>query len=317
MDAELKGYIFEIQKLSTEDGPGIRTTVFFKECPLRCVWCHNPESVQRKMSIQWYERKCIGCQICVKVCPHGALHMNSHGLHIDRDKCEGCGVCADECPSTALKKFGEWYTVDALFKEINKDKVYYEKSGGGVTFSGGEPTLQMEFLIAIAKKCKKMGIHTAVETCGLGTKKNYEKLIPWIDLLLLDIKEIDSGKHKQFVGHPNENILENAIWFADLFSQEGKEIWIRTPLIPRYTATDENVKGIGEFIVKNLHNNIARWDLLAFNNLAKSKYERMDHEWDLAEDPLLSKEMMEHFHNVAISTGVNNVQWSGMTQNGT
>lgn len=308
------GLVFEIQKMSTEDGPGIRTTVFFKQCPLKCAWCHNPESIPKKPQLQWLKHKCIGCKSCVETCKQKALKLDKKGLHIDREKCISCGDCVEECPSTALTMLGKEWSLKELYKEVEKDKVYYTKSNGGVTVSGGEPTLQADFVLKLLKKCKENGISTALDTCGIANKSTYEKLLPYVDLVLLDIKEINSEKHKQWTGVPNEKILENAIWFAEILKEEKKEIWIRTPIIPNYTATDENIKGIGEFIVNKLNNFPARWDLLAFNNLCTSKYERLDLDWPLKNENLMKKEQMEHFWDIAKQTGVKNPQWSGLTK---
>ena len=309
-----QGLIFEIQKMSTEDGPGIRTTVFFKQCPLKCIWCHNPESILKKMQLQWIGHKCIGCKTCIETCKQGALKLDKKGMHINRDKCTSCGDCVEECPSTALSMFGKLWQLDALFYEIEKDKIYYTKSGGGITVSGGEPTLQSEFIENFLKKCKANGISTALDTCGYTNRTVYEKVLPYVDLILLDIKEINSEKHEKFTGVPNERILENAIWMAQYVEENGKKMWIRTPMIPNYTATDENIKGIGEFIVEKLNNVPARWDLLAFNNLCSSKYERLDLIWPLKDEALMTKEEMEHFYEIAKTSGAKNPQWSGMTK---
>jgi pyruvate formate lyase activating enzyme len=309
-----RGLIFEIQKMSTEDGPGIRTTVFFKQCPIKCVWCHNPESISKVPHIQWFKNKCIGCKTCIKVCPQRALSFDENGIIIDRNKCDICGICVEECPSTALNMIGKEWNLDDLFHEIEKDKVYYKKSEGGITVSGGEPTLQPKFLIKFLKKCKENGISTALDTCGYASKDTYEKILPYVDLVLLDIKEIDSEKHKKFTGVPNERILENAIMILNYLEKSNKKMWIRTPIIPKYTATKENIKGIGEFIVNQLRNKVERWDLLAFNNLCRSKYERLDIEWILKDEPSLTDEEMEKFYDVARKTGVKNVHWSGMTK---
>jgi len=308
------GYIFEIQKMSTEDGPGIRTTVFFKLCLLRCLWCHNPESIFKEPSIQWFKVKCIGCKTCIKVCPEHALKLDKNGLHINRSKCSCCGICTDECPATALRKLGAYRSLEDIFHEVEKDKVYYEKSNGGITVSGGEPTLQADFLLNFLKRCKDAGFHTALDTCGYASQEILEMLLPYVDLVLYDLKEIDSEKHREFTGVPNEKILENAIWLMEKLEKTGGEMWIRTPLIPGFTATEENVRGIGEFIVEKLGNKVERWDLLSFNNLAKAKYERMDWDWICKDTELLTKAQMDHFLEIAKSTGVENVQWSGLTK---
>jgi len=314
MDQSKFANIFEIQKMSTEDGPGIRTTVFFKQCPLKCIWCHNPESILKKQQLEWFEHKCIGCNTCIKMCELGALKFEEDGLHIDRELCTSCGKCSDECPSTALHMFGKIWTLDDLYHEVQKDKVYYEQSKGGITVSGGEPTIQSEFVLKFLKQCKENGISTALDTCGYASKNIYERILPYVDLVLLDIKEIDSKKHEEFTGVSNDLILENAIYISKFMKENNKQLWIRTPLIPNFTATRENLEGIGQFIVEKLHNYPERWDLLAFNNLCVSKYERLDLVWSLKETPLMSKEEVETLYNIALKTGVKEVRWSGLTK---
>ncbi len=311
---DTEGLIFQIQKLSTEDGPGIRTTVFFKQCPLECIWCHNPESILKTPQLEWFKHKCIGCKTCIETCQLKLLSFDKNGIHIDREKCNSCGDCSEECPSTALNMLGKLWKLEDLFYEVEKDKVYYTKSNGGITVSGGEPTQQPDFVADFLKKCKENGISTALDTCGYASKQVYERLLPHVDLLLLDIKHIDSDKHKEYTGVPNRTILDNAIWISKYLQENGKKMWIRTPLIPQYTATDENIKGIGEFIVNKLNNFPERWDLLSFNNLCTSKYERLDMEWALKEEQLMTKEDMEHFFEIAKSAGVKNPHWSGMTK---
>jgi pyruvate formate lyase activating enzyme len=306
--------IFQIQKFSTEDGPGIRTTVFFKQCPLNCIWCHNPESILKKPQLEWFKHKCIGCSTCIESCKQNALSFDNNGLIIDREKCNECRVCVEECPSTALNMLGKLWNLEDLFYEIEKDKVYYTKSQGGVTVSGGEPTQQPDFVKDFLRKCKENGISTALDTCGYSSKKVYEQILPFTDLVLLDIKHIDSDKHKDYTGVSNEIILENAIWISNNLKKNSKKMWIRTPIIPKYTALDENIKGIGEFIVNKLNNFPERWDILSFNNLCASKYERLDMEWLMKDEPLMKEEEMEHFFKIAEATGVKNPHWSGLTK---
>ncbi|MHA2179987.1 MAG: glycyl-radical enzyme activating protein [Promethearchaeota archaeon] len=310
-----RGFIFNIQRFSTEDGPGIRTTVFFKQCPLRCIWCHNPESILKDRQLEWFKHKCIGCDTCIDICKNNALLFNENGLKIDRDLCISCGECSDECPSTALHMWGEYWNLNDLFKEIQKDKVYYTQSKGGVTVSGGEPTIQSDFILKFLKMCKEDGINTALDTCGYAQEHVYRKLLPYADLVLFDIKEIDLVKHKQFTSTPNDIILQNAICLADYIQNNNKQFWVRTPIIPNYTATEGNIRAIGEFIVNEMGNTPERWDLLAFNNLCSAKYERLNLEWSLKDEQLMSKAQMEYYVEIALSTGVKNPKWSGLVKN--
>lgn len=308
------GLLFNIQRMSIEDGPGIRTTVFMKHCNLKCVWCHNPESILKSHQLEWFKHKCIGCNTCIDQCNKGCLSFDENGLVIDRYGCDLCGECVEECPSTALKMIGEWWTVEDLFNEVNKDKIYYNESNGGITVSGGEPTLQAGFILSFLKKCKKNGISTALDTCGYNKRDIYMDLLPYIDLVLFDIKVIDDNKHKKFTGVSNRKILENAIWISKYLTKEDKKMWIRTPIIPNYTSTEKNVKKIGEYIVKNLKNIPERWDLLAFNNLCISKYERLGLDWGLKDEALLTQDEIENLYEIALKTGVRNVHWSGLTR---
>jgi pyruvate formate lyase activating enzyme len=309
-----QGFIFNIQRMSTEDGPGIRTTVFFKQCPLKCIWCHNPESLLKEKQLEWFKHKCIGCNTCIDICEYKALSFNQNRLEIDRNLCISCAECSDECPSTALHMWGEYWNINDLFYEIQKDKVYYTQSKGGITVSGGEPTIQSDFILKFLKMCKDNEIHSALDTCGYAQEHIYRKILPYVDLVLFDIKEINLGKHKQSTSIPNDLILRNAIWIADYIKNNNKQMWVRTPIIPNYTATEENIRGIGEFIVNKLDNIPERWDLLAFNNLCTAKYERLNLEWPLKDEPLILKTQMEYFLEIAKSTGVTNPKWSGLVK---
>jgi pyruvate formate lyase activating enzyme len=299
------GRLLEIQRLSTEDGPGIRTTVFLKGCYLSCQWCHNPESISYKPQLQWLKSNCIGCQSCVSVCPNQALSFIEDEIIIDKNSCKADGICTEECPSGALELMGKDVLVDEVVKEVLKDKSFFEKSGGGVTLSGGEPTMQHDFVLAFFKKIKENGIHTALDTCGLGMRASYEKILPYTDLILYDIKEIDPEKHKQFTGNSNEKVLENLKFISEWMNNNHipKELWIRTPIIPDATDTEENLQGIGKFIYENeLHP--SRWELCAFNNLCSDKYLRLGSPWLFEKYDLIAAERMEHFLKIAKNSGV-------------
>jgi len=314
----MKATILEIQRMSTEDGPGIRTTVFFKGCSLKCTWCHNPESISARPQIHWIGNRCIGCKTCLEVCPEGALSFARDGHTIDRSKCTGCGICAEECPSTALELLGQPWHLEDLYSEVVKDQTYFEKSGGGVTLGGGEPTLQFDFCTSFLKLLKENDIHTAVDTCGMCSQQALGNILPYADLLLYDIKEISSQKHLQFTGSDNHRILENLMVIRECMQSEGypKELWVRTPVIPGATASAENIRGIGQFMADNLDGSVSRWELCAFNNLCRDKYLRLDLDWEFKESELLSQLFMEKMAAVARNSGINPdiVFWSGSTR---
>lgn len=296
-----EGTILHLQRLSTEDGPGIRTTVFFKGCPLACTWCHNPESIPRHMQTQWHALRCLGCGTCLATCPEGCLTLTDEGLQIDRAKCRFCGECAEACPAGALEALGRTVTVEELVAELVKDQAYYEKSGGGVTLSGGEPSFQPDFAEALLRALKEAGIATALDTCGLASPKVLDRLLPHTDLVLFDLKLIANDLHRQFTGQPNEVILENLRYVRDKIHGKGIGLWIRTPLIPGATDTDENLRGIAQFLSDELDGLVSRWELCAFNNLCQDQYTRLGLEWPYASTPLMTAEELDRCEQVARS----------------
>jgi len=295
------GQILHLQRLSTEDGPGIRTTVFFKGCPLRCRWCHNPESMSLHMQTQWYAIRCLGCRTCVQACPNGCLVLADEGLLINRENCQLCGACAEACPSGAMESIGVSFSADELIPELLKDRAYYEKSGGGVTLSGGEPTFQPEFAGALLRGLKSRGIQTALDTCGLTSARTLENLLPYTDLILFDLKIMDSKQHQEMTGQSNTRILENILFIRDYLAQHEtpKDLWIRTPLIPGATDFDQNLQAIGSFLSAHLDGMFSRWELCAFNNLCRDQYARLGFDWEYAQTPLMTPEHLSHCEQVA------------------
>ena len=260
----MKGKIFEIKRFAVHDGDGIRTTVFFKGCPLKCVWCHNPEGISPQAELAYFSHKCIGCGECVSVCPTGAHTLEKGAHHFDRARCIACGRCADGCLGNALTLYGKEYTVDEVLPLLLKDKEFYQNSGGGVTLSGGECLLQADFCAELLKGLKSHGVHTAVDTCGQVTKVALEKVLPYTDVFLYDVKAFDSGAHKRCTGQGNERILENLVWL----SERGAAIEIRIPLVPDFNENE--MEGIGGFLSRL--NGITKVRLLPYHNFAGSKY---------------------------------------------
>ncbi len=306
-DVTNTGRILHLQRLSTEDGPGIRTTVFFKGCPLTCAWCHNPESIPAQPQVQWLDSRCIGCGSCLGTCPRGCLSRDTAGaIIIDRFCCTGCGMCASACPANALELLGQTITLEALVTEVLKDRAYFEASGGGVTLSGGEPTLQPAFAIAFLQQLRAAGVPAALDTCGLTSQTTLEALLPIVDLVLYDLKEIDADKHRAFTGQPNDRILENVRFVGRLIAEHrsSARLWIRTPLIPGVTATPENLVGLGAFIAKYLDGVVERWELCAFNNLCRDKYRRLGMTWAFSATPLMTTEELAQAAQWARDSGV-------------
>ncbi|MBQ7293549.1 MAG: glycyl-radical enzyme activating protein [Clostridia bacterium] len=266
------GLITDIQRFSLNDGPGIRTTVFFKGCNMRCEWCHNPETICHQKEIMFYANKCIGCGKCFEICPAG-VHKAVDGIHvIDREKCTLCGKCVENCYAEALVFSAKEMTSDEIMGEILQDKVYYTESNGGVTLSGGEVTCQKDFALELVEKCKENGIKTAVETNLLMPLESTKDLLSSLDLIMFDIKIFDNGKHKEHTGVPNTQILENAKKLDEL----GVPFIVRTPLIPGVTDDEENLVSIAKFL--SPFKNILYYELLNFNPLGSSKYKSLDGE---------------------------------------
>ena len=282
----MKGKIFDIQKFCINDGPGIRTTVFLKGCPLKCAWCHNPESQSGNPQLAYDAGKCLGCGRCAAVCPHGC-HSFSNGVHsFNRSKCAGCGKCIDtSCP--ALSFYGSVADSDEIIVDVLKDKVFYETSGGGITISGGEPLAQSDFCVDLLKKAKEQGLHTCIETSGFASAETIEKTLPFVDIYLFDCKETDPENHKKYIGQDNAVILKN----LRMISQSGGKIILRCPIIPGVNDRAEHFSGIAK-LAEEL-DGVSEIQIEPYHNLGKGKYSALGMEYSLESEPVPDSDTAE------------------------
>ncbi len=279
--------VLNVQRFTLHDGPGIRTELFLKGCPLRCAWCGNPESFNRQLEVGVYANKCLGdavCGDCTEACqqPHALQFQNGKIAAIDRQQCsdhKDCLACAQECPAEALKVWGKSMTVDECMQIILKDKGYYQRSGGGVTVSGGEPLMQSEFVFELFRACQKQGIHTCLESSFYSNWDRIERLLPKIDLFISDIKLLDTHRHKQFTGVDNQRILENLI----KLTQADKPLIVRIPVIPTINDDDENIQATADFIEHQLQGRVLSLQLLSFMRLGEEKYQSLGLEYPMRE----------------------------------
>ena len=295
--------VLDIQRMSTEDGPGLRTTVFLKGCPLNCAWCHNPESISPKSHVEWIGVRCIGCRTCVAVCPQQGIRLDAQGVHT-AEACTACGACARECPTGALELKGREYSVEELFAAVMKDRAYWGRDGG-VTLSGGEATLQWREAAELLAKFRGAGVHTAVDTCGLARREVFDALMPVTDLFLYDLKLADAEEHRRFTGQPNGLILQNFEYLV----AAGARLWVRTPIIPGATDSDENIAALARIV----GNRVERWELCAFNNLCADKYERLGLTWQFAGAKLMPRARMEALAALAVAAGAPTAVYTGST----
>jgi pyruvate formate lyase activating enzyme len=275
----LKGIVTHIQRYSIHDGPGIRTVVFFKGCPLSCLWCCNPETQSFKPELEFIKNLCQQCGQCVKICPEKAVNSElfcPEQAKIDHQKCTVCGKCALVCPSGALKIIGEEMEAEAILTLIKKDGAFYRRSGGGVTLSGGEPLFQPDFAIQLLRACHNLNINTAIETCGLAAQNIFEQTLPFTDLFLYDIKNLEPLKHQRLTGASNELILSNLRWLR----KKNAHVILRLPLIPGLNMDKENLQSVSR-LVNDL--GIEEVNLMPFHQMGKDKYSHLGRDYQLAE----------------------------------
>jgi pyruvate formate lyase activating enzyme len=266
---EPKGLVFDIKRYAIHDGPGIRTTVFLKGCMLKCPWCQNPEGIASGREIVWRAERCLGCHACREICPHDAISFTSSGLNVERSLCDLCGRCATACYPHALQLIGQEITVAEVMQVAEKDIVFYDQSGGGVTFSGGEPLMQPDFMMACLKACRERRIHTALDTSGYVTPETLMQIADHVDLFLWDLKIMDEAKHRQMTGVPNGQILDN----LRMVSRSGRKIIVRFSLIPGINDDDTNLLELGRFAARL--EDTERLDILPYHRAYLDKFRRL------------------------------------------
>lgn len=271
-ELETKGLVFDIKKYAIHDGPGIRTTVFFKGCPLQCQWCHNPESWKDQAELGFRRGRCLRCGQCVDACPSEAISLDGDHPITDTEICRLCGQCIDVCLVGARQIIGEQMTVGEVMAEVERDVIFYDQSGGGVTFSGGEPLMQPDFLLALLNQCRKQNIHTAVDTSCYAEPEIVESIAEIVDLFLCDLKHTNNEMHERFTGVGNNLILDN----IRLISQAGRKIIIRVPIIPGFNDDSANIEATGEFAASL--QGVGRIDILPFNRGGVEKSSRLTDE---------------------------------------
>ncbi len=316
--------VLEIQRMSTMDGPGLRTTLFLKGCSLRCKWCHNPESIEHAPQPRWTRARCLGCGACVSVCPAGALTLSQEGVAINRSLCTACGACAAACPATAMEIWGNRRPVSEVFAELIRDEPFFGNDGG-ITVSGGEACLQAPFVRELLGRLHKAGIGTALDTCGVCTPAQFDAACEFADLILYDLKDSDPVRHERNVGgslalvHAN---FRRALGMvaggvrAQAEKHPGKRLWVRTPIIPGMTDSLDTVRGIAKFLVSEAMGRVERWELCAFNNLCSGKYRSLGRSWELEGAPLVSAAEMGALVGAAVAEGwpADRIHWTGMTR---
>lgn len=299
--------ITNIQKFSIHDGDGIRTSVFFKGCPLKCEWCHNPETQRYEREMQFDPGKCTGCGACVKACPSQALTMKDGRPVLDKEACTLCGRCENYCPAGIREIVGREYTVKELVKELMKDQIFYEDSGGGVTLSGGEVmTMDMDYILAVARELKRQDITLTIDTCGYVQYERLQALLPYVNTFLYDVKVMDPELHKKYIGADNKLILENLVRLA----RDGARIYIRIPTIKEVNGNEKNMRETIAFLKEHdIHP--AQVNLLPYHDTGSGKYPKLDMEYKGKDLHAPDKAEMEELKKLFIDAGFQNTKIGG------
>ena len=290
--------VVEITRMTVHNGPGIRTLIIFKGCPLRCIWCSTPESQDESAEIVYYPDRCILCGDCIPVCPGNALTAGDEAVIIDRKLCDNCGRCVSVCYTEALKLVGEEYTIEELVQEVRKDEVIYKHSGGGVTVSGGEPLLEPEFTLELLRSFKQNKINIGVDTCGFVPRDTLESVLSYVDFFLWDIKHMNAEKHVDHTGVSNELILDNLRFVSD----SGIPVYLRLPLIPGYNDSEANLRAVCEF-AKDL-SSLVTIDLLPLHHLGKARYIALGHQYPIEGIALIRDEVLQEIKYLVESYGL-------------
>jgi pyruvate formate lyase activating enzyme len=296
--AAVRRLVLSVTRMTVHNGPGIRTVILVKGCPLHCIWCSTPESQKAVPEMAVYPGKCIHCDCCVPVCPSGAIRLTDDSLSLDRSLCDGCGNCAGVCHTEALKLLGQEMTVRELVDEAKRDSVVYKHSGGGVTVSGGEPLLDTDFILALLRELKEAEINVGIDTCGYVPWENIEPVLSYTDFLLWDLKIMDEEKHREYTGVSNRLILDN----MRSVSERGTPIYIRIPVIPGYNDSEENLRAVCEF-ARGLPS-LVEIDLLPLHHLGKARYASLDREYPIDGIPLIPDEVLRETKLLVESCGL-------------